>query len=224
MEQPAQTTKEALLLAAGELFAEYGVEGTSIRAIAEKCQANIAAVNYHFGSKENLYTAVIRHVLEQTRCYRPEELLRHKHEWAHSPAQCAEAVYRVVEEHIQQYFTGIHPRWYGRIFLRILLQPTPALWETIKELIMPNMNALQEFLRCCRPGMTQEQAELWTDSLIGQLIHYVLVEDFLLIIPERRKLFDKDYQKDILFHVARVMIRSLELPMPEFLKEAPLHA
>ena len=60
------TTKEALLLAAGELFAENGVEGTSIRAIAERCQANIAAVNYHFGSKENLYMALVRYVLERS--------------------------------------------------------------------------------------------------------------------------------------------------------------
>ncbi|HDP36226.1 MAG TPA: TetR/AcrR family transcriptional regulator [Candidatus Hydrogenedentes bacterium] len=224
METAASTTKESLLFAAGELFAEHGLEGTSIRAIADKCQANIAAVNYHFGSKENLYLKVIRHVLERTRCCRAEELLKRKHEWMQDPHKSAEAVYRVIEEHIQQYFTGIHPRWYGRIFMRILLQPTPAIWEIMEELLMPNLNCLREVLHCCRPGMSESEAELWADTLMGQLAHYIFAEDFMLIIPKHRKLHDVSYQKDILRHVARVMIRGLQLSMPDFLREESAHA
>lgn len=224
MEQAVSTTKEALLHAAGELFAEHGVEGTSIRAIAEKCKANIAAVNYHFGTKENLYLVVIRHVLEQTRCYRAVELFKHRQEWEQEPVLCAEAIYRIVEEHIQQFFTGIHPRWYGRIFMRLMLQPTPAIWEIVAELVMPNIDALREVLKCCRPGMSKEEVDLWVDSLMGQLMHYVFAEDFLLIIPDHRKLSDAGYQKDILRHVTKTLIRGLELPMPVFLEEGAVHA
>lgn len=224
MEHTVSTTKEALLLAAGELFAEHGVEGTTIRAIAEKCKANIAAVNYHFGSKENLYMVVIRHVLEQTRCYRAEELMRRRQDWADDPVKCAEALYRIVEEHVQQFFTGIHPRWYGRIFMHILLQPTPVIWEIMEELVMPNINCLRQVLQCCRPGMNNEEADLWVDSLMGQLIHYVYAEDFLFIIPDHRKLTEPEYQKEILRHVAKVLIRGLELPVPAFLQEGAAHA
>ncbi len=224
MEPKTPTTREALIEAAGELFAEHGAEGTSVRAIAAKCQANIASVNYYFGSKENLYLVVIRYVLEQTRCYRAAALLKNQHEWAHDPKKCGEAVYQIVEEHIQQYFTGIHPRWYGRIFMRILLQPTPAIWEIMEELIMPNFDCLRGVLRCCHPGMSEEEAEMWADSLIGQLTHYIFAEDFLLIIPGRRKLTDSAYQKDILRHVSRTIIRGLELPMPEFLMEGAADA
>lgn len=54
-------TKEHILQVALELFALYGFEGTSVRSIAEKAEVNIAAINYHFKSKHNLYWAVMAH-------------------------------------------------------------------------------------------------------------------------------------------------------------------
>lgn len=223
MELTASTTKEALMYAAGELFAEYGVDGTSIRAIADKCQANIAAVNYHYGTKENLYLALIRHVLGKTRCYRAGELLETKDEWSHDPYKCAEAVYQVVEEHTRQYLAGVHPRWYGRIFMRMMLHPTPAVWEVIEELIMPDFDALCEVLRCCRAGMSAEEAELWANSLMGQMTHFIFAEDFLSMIPRGHK-FDSVFQRNILHHVSLLLIRGLELPLPAFLQEGNAHA
>jgi len=224
MEHTVSTTKESLLLAAGELFAEHGVEGTTVRAITEKCKANIAAVNYHFGSKESLYMVVIRHVLEQTRCYRAEELIRRRQDWAEDPLKCAEALYRIVEEHVQQFFTGIHPRWYGRLFMHILLQPTPAIWDIMEELAMPNIDALRSVLQCCCPNINMEETDLWVDSLMGQLIHYVYAEDFMRIIPNHKDLTDSGFQKAVLRHVAKVLIRGLNLPMPIFLQEGDVHA
>lgn len=52
-------TNDRILDAAEELFAEHGVAGTSVRAITEQAQVNVAAVNYHFKTKENLVRAVI---------------------------------------------------------------------------------------------------------------------------------------------------------------------
>lgn len=52
-------THDRILDAAERLFAEGGVAGTSVRAITEQAQVNVAAVNYHFGTKENLVRAVI---------------------------------------------------------------------------------------------------------------------------------------------------------------------
>ncbi len=212
------TTKEALLLAAGELFAENGVEGTSIRAIAERCQANIAAVNYHFGSKENLYMALVRYVLEKIKCYRAEDLLQHKQEWTHDPTKCAEAVYQIVEERCQQYLTNLHPHWYSQLFMRILLQPTPAVSEIIKDTVVPEYNAIRDVLRCCCPKMGVEEAELWTDTLMSQLINYIFAEDLMQLFPEPRK-FNATFQNRIIRHVSKVLIRGLKLPMPSFLEE-----
>jgi len=52
-------THDRILDAAERLFAEHGVAGTSVRAITDQAQVNVAAVNYHFGSKENLVRSVI---------------------------------------------------------------------------------------------------------------------------------------------------------------------
>ncbi|MEN8264718.1 MAG: TetR/AcrR family transcriptional regulator [Nitrospirota bacterium] len=53
-------TKQRILDAAEYLFAHDGYRGTSLRAITGKARVNLAAVNYHFGSKETLLEEVIR--------------------------------------------------------------------------------------------------------------------------------------------------------------------
>lgn len=217
-EPEVTTTKEALMMAAGELFAEYGVDATSIRAIAEKCQANIAGVNYHFGTKENLHLAVVQYVLEQIQCHRAMELLNRKEEWRHDPLRRSEAIYSIVEERCEQYFTNRYPRWYGRLFMRILLHPTKAVSEIIKEMVIPDFYAVRDVLSCCRPSMSLEEANLWTDTLVAQLTNYIFAEDLLDLFLEPRP-FDAHFQKRILYHVSTVMIRGLELPLPVFLQE-----
>jgi AcrR family transcriptional regulator len=49
-----RTTKERILDAAERLFAERGFDGTSLRAITTEAGVNLAAVNYHFRSKNDL--------------------------------------------------------------------------------------------------------------------------------------------------------------------------
>src|ERR1700752_4970176 len=51
-------TKARILDAAEALFMEHGFEATSLRAITASAGVNLAAVNYHFGSKEELFQAV----------------------------------------------------------------------------------------------------------------------------------------------------------------------
>ncbi len=55
---PAETTRQALLDAAERLIAQYGVDAASVRAITEAAGANLAAVSYHFGSKDGLVRSV----------------------------------------------------------------------------------------------------------------------------------------------------------------------
>ena len=53
-------TRQALLEAAGEVFAEQGFARGSSKQICALAGANLTAINYHFGSRENLYQAVLR--------------------------------------------------------------------------------------------------------------------------------------------------------------------
>jgi AcrR family transcriptional regulator len=55
---PAASTKGRLIEAAERLYAERGIEATSLRAVTAAAEANLAAVHYHFGSKEALTEAV----------------------------------------------------------------------------------------------------------------------------------------------------------------------
>lgn len=59
----AADTRERILAHAGPLFAEHGLEGLGIRQLARAAKVNLAAVNYHFGSKRALFREVcLRHL------------------------------------------------------------------------------------------------------------------------------------------------------------------
>src|SRR5262250_597572 len=55
----AAATREALLAAAAELFAERGYDGVRVAAIADRAGVNKAMISYHFGGKRHLYLAIV---------------------------------------------------------------------------------------------------------------------------------------------------------------------
>ena len=71
-----QDTRDRILDAAERLFVEHGFDGTSMRMITSAANANLAAVNYHFGSKDALVQAVFRRRLTALNQERLTELDR----------------------------------------------------------------------------------------------------------------------------------------------------
>ena len=63
-------TRERLLDASERLFAERGFRSASVRDITRESSCNIAAVNYHFGGKANLYREVFLRRLRAMRKHR----------------------------------------------------------------------------------------------------------------------------------------------------------
>ncbi len=59
MREAGSATRERLLEAASRLFAERGFQGVTVRQLCREAEANVAAVNYHFGDKLGLYRAVL---------------------------------------------------------------------------------------------------------------------------------------------------------------------
>src|SRR5258708_15284025 len=55
----AAATRDALVAAGAELFAERGYDGVPVTAIAQKAGVNKAMINYHFGGKRKLYLAIV---------------------------------------------------------------------------------------------------------------------------------------------------------------------
>ena len=68
------STKDRILGAAEELFALHGFAGTSLRQVTSRADVNIAAVNYHFGSKENLVNEVFRRRMDDMTTLRMTQL------------------------------------------------------------------------------------------------------------------------------------------------------
>lgn len=61
----ATTTEQRLVAAAERLFAEQGIGAVSLRTVMQAAGTNVAAIHYHFGSKEGLLDAVLRSRLDQ---------------------------------------------------------------------------------------------------------------------------------------------------------------
>ncbi|HKW79982.1 MAG TPA: TetR/AcrR family transcriptional regulator [Casimicrobiaceae bacterium] len=70
------STKHRILDAAEALFMEHGFEATSLRQITALAEVNLAAVSYHFGSKEDLFEAVLSRRLDPMNRERLELLTR----------------------------------------------------------------------------------------------------------------------------------------------------
>src|SRR6187431_1863068 len=81
-------TKTRLLDAAESLFMEHGFEATSLRAITAAAGVNLASVNYHFGSKEELFQAVLTRRLDPMNQERLDLLTRLEHEAGSAPLRC----------------------------------------------------------------------------------------------------------------------------------------
>jgi AcrR family transcriptional regulator len=73
-QQTAGDTKDKILDAAEHLFARDGYRGTSLRAITGRAAVNLAAVNYHFGSKEALLEEVIKRRILPLNAVRREKI------------------------------------------------------------------------------------------------------------------------------------------------------
>jgi len=206
-------TKLALIEAAGELFAEQGYEGTSVRAIAEKAGANVAAVNYHFGSKENLYTEVMRHTVGRVRGVTPSAVLEADGRFDTSEG-AAEIIRDIVKADFAAFYAPGQPRWHGRLIMRSLLDPTPPLREVVKQIFEPDHEALKAIFRRAQPEMTEDEARYWAFSLMGQILFYEFCREPLLLHLQQEQ-YDADFLAAAAEHIARTTIAALGLPQPE---------
>ena len=88
----AAETKERILDTAERLFAEQGYAATSLRAIVSEAQVNLAAVHYHFHSKEALLEAVIMRRADPVNQERLERLDRCEREAGNNPPDLEKVV------------------------------------------------------------------------------------------------------------------------------------
>ncbi|HTB86266.1 MAG TPA: CerR family C-terminal domain-containing protein [Candidatus Sulfotelmatobacter sp.] len=129
---PSQAeTRRQLLEAAAEVFAEAGFQNATVREICRRADANIAAINYHFGDKEKLYAEVIRSSHAQTlEKYPPLLGLA-----ADAPPEKRLRAY--IHSLLLRIFDHGPTSCHGKLMLREMIEPTGAMDILIEERIRP---------------------------------------------------------------------------------------
>jgi AcrR family transcriptional regulator len=200
-------------LAAGELFAEHGLEGTSVRAIAEKAGANIAAINYHFGSKENLYNEALRYVMLHGKDFLASEYFNEKMVDS-SPSALSKILYVYVKQRFISRISKENPLWFFKLVTRSLLEYSIALKSLVEEFFRPDMDALTSFILKAGPEITREKAYILALWIEGQIAFYALCREPVLMILEKER-YDDGFINAASDQIARALITVLRLPEPK---------
>jgi AcrR family transcriptional regulator len=177
-------TRSDLIAAARKLFAQRGFDGASIRAITTEAGANLGAVTYHFGSKRDLYSAVLEEGL------RP--MAAKIKSAAASGGTALDRMLRVVEGYFDHFRT--HPDLPHLLLQEVAAgkQPPPVVLDIIRGL-RESISGLQiegEEEGSVRPG----HPTLTALSVVSQPIFLTLVAPLLRAIgpvdlgqPESRR-------------------------------------
>lgn len=201
-------TRKRLLLAAGELFAEKGFGDTSVRVIARMAGANVAAVNYHFSSKENLFLETVRFALQKMVRNRREIL-------ASMPAKptkadAMEALRALIDQEIRTYLSSDIPRWYPQLIVRCVLSKSEALGAIIEQAFRPNHEAITRLIRLACPRLTDDEASLWACSISGQIIFYCMAREPVLLLRGEEE-YSERFLSTVVAHITRVTFNGLQL-------------
>ena len=170
-EGPSTETRDRLLTAGGDVFAEHGFRRATVRDICARAGANVAAINYHFGDKEGLYQTVLRHGLKRALEKFPPEM-------GVAPDAPAEQrlhafirafLYRVLDDGAQA--------WYGKLMAHEMMEPTGALETVVQETVRPLQQRLAGIIRELLPPHAAADADAdvvmrCTFSIVSQCLFY----------------------------------------------------
>lgn len=199
----APDTRRRLLEAAGSVFAHRGFRDATVREICSAASANVAAVNYHFGDKQGLYSEVMafafRVALERYPFPRPEE---HR-----SPADRLAAFIRMFVARILDH-EG-RPAWHGQLMAREMIEPTGALDRLADEFMRPQYRLLGEIVAdLLGSESAPERVRLCCSSIIGQCVFYKHARPVIdRLMPEQR--FDADGRAEIAAHITAFSLAAI---------------
>ena len=170
------STKDRILGAAEELFAQHGFAGTSLRQVTSRADVNIAAVNYHFGSKENLFNEVFRRRMDDMTDLRLSQL---KTALEKHPGQLQPVLAAFVEPALAM----SQDRHGGGAFVRVVARAYAEKNDGLRKFLSDHYgHVLREFGKAiagCVPGLSKEELYWRLDFLAGALTY--AMADFGLI-------------------------------------------
>ncbi len=187
--KPQHETRTRILDAAEELFMQHGFEATSMRLLTAKAGVNLAAVNYHFGSKHALVEAVFRRRLDPMNAARISALDDLEKQPGALPAEAIIRAFvgpslRLVED----------AKGGGRNFIRLLgrtyTEPAKTVRALIGQMYAPAMERYKSALERALPQMPRDELVWRMHFMFGTLAYTLAATDTVQLIagckPEDR--------------------------------------
>ena len=163
-------TKSALLAAAIKVFADKGFNSATVRDICGQARANVAAVNYHYGSKDGLYAAVLEEIFPKDTDWKILE------DSALAPERRLHDFIRNLTSEIFRQGNGLTAqRW--AIFLREMAKPSQHLDFIVRRQVQSRADELRQIVRdILGPDASEitiafSSANIWALMLDHLLIH-----------------------------------------------------
>ena len=159
--------KNRILEVAGEIFADRGFRETTVREICRRADVNLAAVNYHFGDKERLYMAVIKHYKEiAVQKYSQNDFV-----CDHDPHDVQLTAF--IRSFMFHLLGEGHESCFSRLMSREYIEPTNALDVIIEEEFRPFFNRLNAIVRqLLGIEIGEEKVILCSMSILGQCLYF----------------------------------------------------
>ena len=170
------STKDRILSAAEELFAQHGFAGTSLRQVTSQADVNIAAVNYHFGSKENLVNEVFRRRMDEMTADRMARLEAARRD-------CPGDLEALLAAFVEPALAMAQDRNGGGAFVRVIARAYAEKNDGLRKFLSDHYgHVLREFgkaIAACVPELSKEELYWRLDFLAGALTY--AMADFGLI-------------------------------------------
>ena len=158
-------TRDRILKAASEVFADKGYHDATVEDICRHAQTNVAAINYHFGSKDQLYAEVWRHAFNAAMAaYPPEGGLGPE---APLEQRLRGSIYGMVGRSVDPGRIG-HA---GRLLLREMVNPTDVIRDVKRDAIQPLHDRMCGLMgQLLGPQAAQDQVLLCAMSVVHQCL------------------------------------------------------
>jgi AcrR family transcriptional regulator len=168
----AQETQKCLLDAAEELYAQKGLDGTSIRDITTKAGRNQASINYFFGNKQELYEELFRRRLRKMRDVR---LAAIKAAMKGKPTlEKLLGAYAVA--FLEPFSDPKRSRRFMQLFAREIVEQRLPKNMFLEEMATPVMASLEEAVTAICPNLDKHDLQMCIHSIVGQLVHVMHIK------------------------------------------------
>jgi len=169
-----ELTRDKLIEAAGQVFAERGYRAATIREICRRAGANVAAVNYTFGDKMSLYTEVLRHSM---RAAGQAAAMSAALDSSLSPEGTIRGVIRA---RLMSLCQGPRPDWHIRLVMHEFSHPTPAMGRVVDEGMRPIYDRVRKAVAAIIGlPLDHETTRLSVNSIVGQILFYTFSQPVL---------------------------------------------